>query len=110
MCVGFATEKAGGSPLLRWAVIGIGVNHVAFSGKYILVGMMAPPPSLACSDRARRRTELIDAFKYKKEDGVNHLKSLNPKRQIQTVNRHDRSVNRQNSLALLSVVCHTCVC
>jgi hypothetical protein len=51
-----------------------------------------------------------EAFKYKKEEWPKRLKVLDPKRQFQTVNRHDRSVNRQIMLALLSFVCHTSVC
>jgi hypothetical protein len=51
-----------------------------------------------------------EAFKYKKGEWLKRLKFLDPKRQFQTVNRHDRSVNRQNLLALLSFVCHAPVC
>jgi hypothetical protein len=51
-----------------------------------------------------------EAFKYKKGERLKRLKFLDPKRQFQTVNRHDWSVNRQNLLALLSFVCHTPVC
>ena len=50
------------------------------------------------------------AFKYKKGKGFNRLIWLDPKRQIQSVNRHDRSVKRQNVLALLSFNCHAPVC
>jgi hypothetical protein len=51
-----------------------------------------------------------EAFKYKKEERRNRLKLLDPKRQFQTVNRHDRSLYRQIVLALLSFNCHTPVC
>jgi hypothetical protein len=50
------------------------------------------------------------AFKYKKGERLNLLISLDPKRQIWTVNRHDRTVCRQKLLALLTVNCHTSVC
>jgi len=51
-----------------------------------------------------------EAFKYKKGDWLKRLKFLDPKRQFQLVNRHDRSVNRQNVLAPLSFVCHAPDC
>jgi hypothetical protein len=38
------------------------------------------------------------------------LKSLNPKRQIPTVNRQECAIDRQKVLALLSVVCQSAVC
>jgi hypothetical protein len=49
-------------------------------------------------------------FNYKKEDWLNPLKSLNQKRQIPSVNRQKRAVDRQEPLALLSVVCQSAVC
>jgi hypothetical protein len=51
-----------------------------------------------------------EAFKYKKGERPKCLKFLDPKRQFRSVNRHDRSVDRQNLLALLSFVCHAPVC
>jgi hypothetical protein len=51
-----------------------------------------------------------EAFKYKKGEWGNPLKLLDPKRQFQAVNRHDRSLYRQFVLALLSFNCHTPVC
>jgi hypothetical protein len=51
-----------------------------------------------------------EAFKYKKGEWLKRLKFLDPKRQFQTVNRHDRSVNRQKVLALLASVCHAPDC
>src|SRR6185437_2138789 len=59
---------------------------------------------------ARRRGREQGCFKYKKEKPVNSLKSFDRKRHIVAINRHDRSVNRQNVLALLSFNCHTSVC
>ena len=44
-------------------------------------------------------------FILKKGEPLNLLKSLEPKRQILTVNRQDRSGYRQKQLALLSVLC-----
>jgi hypothetical protein len=44
-------------------------------------------------------------FILKKGEPLNYLNSLEPKRQILTVNRHDRSGYRQKQLALLSVLC-----
>lgn len=60
--------------------------------------------------RARRRPGWEAAFKYKKEDRPNPLIWLNRQRHIQAGNRQDRSVRRQNPLALLSDVCHAPVC
>jgi hypothetical protein len=51
-----------------------------------------------------------EAFKYKKGERLKRLKFLDPKRQFQTVNRHDQSAYRQIVLALLSFNCHTPVC
>jgi hypothetical protein len=51
-----------------------------------------------------------EAFKYKKWEWLKCLNFLNLKRQFQSVNRHDRSVNRQNSLALLSFKCNAPDC
>ncbi len=44
-------------------------------------------------------------FKYKKGKGLKGLISLNPKRQIRAVMRHNETVGRQKLLALLTVVC-----
>src|ERR1700730_7681516 len=60
--------------------------------------------SPACWNRARRRIELR-VFSSKKGEHLNPLKSLNPKRQIQAVNRQERAICRQKVLALLSFVC-----
>jgi hypothetical protein len=49
-------------------------------------------------------------FNYKKEERLNRLNFLNRKRQILTVNRQNRAVNRQKGLALLSVMCQCPVC
>jgi len=49
-------------------------------------------------------------FSYKKEERLNRLNFLNRKRQILTVNRQNRAVNRQKGLALLSVMCQCPVC
>jgi hypothetical protein len=49
-------------------------------------------------------------FSNKKGEWLNPLKSLNPKRQIQTANRQERAIHRQKVLALLSVVCQSAVC
>lgn len=54
---------------------------------------------------ALRRRICLGVFSSKKGQWLNHLKSLNPKRQIQTVNRQERAIYRQKRLALLSVVC-----
>jgi len=50
------------------------------------------------------------AFSSKKGEWLNPLKSLNPKRQIQAVNRQKRAIYRQKGLALLSEVCQSPDC
>jgi hypothetical protein len=59
---------------------------------------------------ARRRGRIKACFKYKKGERHNRLISLDPKRQLRALNRHDRSVNRQKLLALLTFNCHAPVC
>jgi hypothetical protein len=49
-------------------------------------------------------------FNYKKGEWLNPLKSLNPKRQIQTVNRQECAFYRQKGVAFLSFVCQCPVC
>lgn len=71
-------------------------------------GLAPPPTALNCI--ARRRGQSKEAFKYKKGDRLKRLKFLDPKRQIQTANRHDPSAYRQIVLALLTFNCHTSVC
>jgi hypothetical protein len=51
-----------------------------------------------------------EAFKYKKGEWLKRLNFLDPKRQFQSVKRHDQSAKRQKVLALLSFKCHTSVC
>jgi len=76
----------------------------------LLLKGLGLPAVVASVLGARRRRVQPSAFKYKKEEGLNRLISLDPKRHIQEVNRHDRSVNRQNALALLSFICQAPVC
>jgi hypothetical protein len=57
-----------------------------------------------CGDALRRRLQR-GLFSNKKGQWLNPLKSLNPKRQIQAVNRQERAIQRQKRLALLSFVC-----
>ncbi|OWY73128.1 hypothetical protein B7486_01915 [cyanobacterium TDX16] len=49
-------------------------------------------------------------FSSKKEQGRKSLIFLNRKRHELTGDRHDRSLNRQKTLALLSLVCQCVVC
>ncbi len=48
-------------------------------------------------------------FPNKKGEPLNSLKSLDPKRQIRTVDRQEWALDRQNSLALLSDICQPLV-
>jgi hypothetical protein len=64
---------------------------------------------LRCWDALRRRLQ-GGLFSNKKGEWLNPLKSLNPKRQIQTVNRQECAIYRQKVLALLSFVCQSAVC
>jgi hypothetical protein len=59
---------------------------------------------------ARRRRVQQGVFSYKKGERGNPLLFLNRKRQILTVLRHIRTVNRQKPLALLSVMCQCADC
>jgi hypothetical protein len=77
---------------------------VAFSSAR--VGPAAYGAQLHCAASGQKK----EAFKYKKGEWLKCLKFLDPKRQFQTVNRHDRSVNRQNLLALLSFKCNAPDC
>jgi hypothetical protein len=68
------------------------------------------PSAYGAHLHARRRGKKREAFKYKKGKWLKRLKSLDPKHQFQSVNRHDQSVKRQIVLALLSFTCHASVC
>jgi hypothetical protein len=54
---------------------------------------------------ALRRQLQGGLFSNKKGEWLNPLKFLNPKRQIQAVNRQELAIQRQKTLALLSFVC-----
>jgi hypothetical protein len=85
-------------------------RSLLFWSATVLIKRKLLPPSPAYL-AARSGVSFIEScFKYKKEKAIKTLISLDPKRQFQTVNRHDRSVKRQNVLALLSFNCHTSVC
>jgi hypothetical protein len=83
--------------------------QVLSTGRRVLIGKVWPR-RLRRSIALRGVGAKKEAFKYKKEEWLKCLKFLDPKRQFQTVNRHDRSAHRQNLLALLSFVCHAPVC
>ena len=64
---------------------------------------------LRCWDALRRRLQ-GGVSSNKKGQWLNHLKWLNPKRQIQTVNRQECAIYRQKVLAVLSCVCQCSDC
>jgi hypothetical protein len=68
-----------------------------------------PPPSPSAVG-ARSAADQEEVFKYKKASWANLLILLNPKRQILSALRQIETVDRQKSLALLTVVCHGADC
>lgn len=69
------------------------------------VGPSIPTPSPA-STGSRSASDFKVGYYYKKREPRNSLKLLDAKRQILTVERHDQTIERQKSLAHLSLVCH----
>jgi hypothetical protein len=97
--------QAASSPHGKAVVIGVEITSPLY-GLSAGFGPSAYGAQLHCA--ASGQTQ--EAFKYKKGERLKRLKSLNPKCQFRTVNRHDWSVKRQKVLALLSFFCHTSVC
>jgi hypothetical protein len=83
--------------------------HGLSTGRRVLIRKVRPAAygaQLHCAASGQKK----EAFKYKKGEWLKCLKFLEAKRQFQTVNRHDPSVNRQNLLALLSFKCNAPDC
>src|SRR5579884_4373570 len=74
-------------------------------GRDGLEGHSSAPPPPACWGRAAAARDGCYVLIYKKGHPLNSLKSLEPKRQVLSADRQDRSGDRQKPLALLSVLC-----